>query len=63
MNIRTSSTILACSLHRLKSVLAKPVVVMIDSTWNSAVRTAASSPALMPSANHQQHGRDRTMPA
>ena len=33
MNIRPSRTIFAWSLQRLKSTLAKPVVVMIDTVW------------------------------
>ena len=35
--------------QRLKSVLARPVVVMIDAVWKAAFRKAAA-PASMPSA-------------
>ena len=37
----------AITSHSLKSVLAYPVVVMIDTVWKAAWRTA-SSPAKMP---------------
>ena len=33
--------------HSAKSVVANPVVVMIEIAWNTAVRTA-SSPSAMP---------------
>ena len=49
---------MAWSLQRLKSSLAKPVVVMIDSVWNSDVRTAASNLARHLREEGPERGRD-----
>ena len=39
----------AATIHVLKSVLANPVVVMIETVWNTASRIA-SSPSLIPAS-------------
>jgi hypothetical protein len=44
MNINRNSTIFAWSLHSWKSVLAKPVVVVMDTTWKAPWRTASITP-------------------
>ncbi len=47
-NISATSVISASADQKLKSALAKPVVVIIETAWKTDSRTAAS-PSAMPS--------------